>query len=488
LVLCQVKFVLSPELSFDLFMIPFLPVSLLAQVAPTVLPAPILRRQEQRPEIIQAQEVRALPGKLDDVPVFNSNSPELVLTEGILLSTFPPNGKRVPSAHLNYPLNGRFDIFAHHISKADSPSRTRSLFQAILVYNPSDRPIQLDVLQAATYLTRPDAIYVDLPSHVEDPIGNVFSGPGSRVANDILRGRRQGSIPSSLTIPPRRSQLLMNLPIPAGTVTPTSNGRSTLMRVVSSGPVHIASLAMFAPLNGNTERVPTLEEWEALLGNAGLAGPRDISPTPLNAERTRLVYGRVAGVARGSLWQAKLTDSQTNYLSTPEPGRAFSYGLSTLPNGTFGTGQVQSAEMLARYPDTAYLANGNYGIQYSLTLPLKNTTQQAQTVTLAIQSPLKQDRSTKELLFLLVPEPRIFFRGTVRVRFIDDRAVPQTRFFHLVQRRGEQGQPLVTLTLTPGEQRSVDIDFLYPPDATPPQVLTVSTLETQMSATPRDRR
>jgi len=45
-----------------------------------------------------------------------------------------------------------------------------------------------------------------------------------------------------------------------------------------------------------------------------------------------------------------------------------------------------------------------------------------------------------------------------------------------VQRRGEQGSPLVELDIAPGTRRLVSVDFLYPPDATPPQVLTVSTL------------
>src|SRR5690349_18219026 len=65
-------------------------------------------------EIVQSGEVRPLPGKLDTIPVFNSNSPEWIKTEGILLSTFPPNGKKVPAAHLNFPFQGRFDLFAHH--------------------------------------------------------------------------------------------------------------------------------------------------------------------------------------------------------------------------------------------------------------------------------------------------------------------------------------------------------------------------------------
>ncbi len=52
--------------------------------------------QAATPEvIIQPGEVRPLPGKPDNIPMFNSNSPEWVKKEGILLSTFPTNGKAV---------------------------------------------------------------------------------------------------------------------------------------------------------------------------------------------------------------------------------------------------------------------------------------------------------------------------------------------------------------------------------------------------------
>lgn len=70
-----------------------------------------------------------------------------------------------------------------------------------------------------------------------------------------------------------------------------------------------------------------------------------------------------------------------------------------------------------------------------------------------------------------------FFRGTVRVRYTDDRGLPRTRYIHVVQRRGQQGEPLVTLEMPEGDRRLVQVDFLYPPDSTPPQVLTVRTLE-----------
>ncbi|MGB2925530.1 MAG: DUF3370 family protein, partial [Limnothrix sp.] len=69
-------------------------------------------------EIVRPQEVRPLPGQLDSVPVFNSNSPEKVLSEGILLSTFPTAGKVNPEAHLDFQFDGRFDLFAHHIAHA----------------------------------------------------------------------------------------------------------------------------------------------------------------------------------------------------------------------------------------------------------------------------------------------------------------------------------------------------------------------------------
>src|SRR6478672_12079840 len=97
--------------------------------------------------VMVPQQVRVLPGKLDNIPVFNSNSPEVVQTEGILLSTFPPEGKQVPSAHLNFPFKGRFDIFAHHIAKAKPPENFQSLYLGIILYNPGSKPVKVNILQ-----------------------------------------------------------------------------------------------------------------------------------------------------------------------------------------------------------------------------------------------------------------------------------------------------------------------------------------------------
>ncbi|MFW6357909.1 MAG: DUF3370 domain-containing protein, partial [Chroococcales cyanobacterium] len=292
-------------------MFPFLPLFTIAQTPPTPQ------------EIVRPQEVRPLPGQLDNIPVFNSNSPEVVIEEGILLSTFPPNNKTNQNAHLNYPLQGRFDIFAHHISKATEENGLRTLYIGILLHNPTDKTVTIDVLPAASYLSQPDAPFIELPSKLPNPTGSVYAGPGSRAMSDILRGMRQETIPNQLVIPPRESRMLLNLPIPISTLEPPINGRSTYIRLNSDGEVYAASLAMFAPIdNIGNERQPTLEEWERVLENGQLATPRDRVPTPPDSTDGSFIYGRVAGVAKGSQWQAELIDNPNNRtLSIPAQGK-----------------------------------------------------------------------------------------------------------------------------------------------------------------------
>ncbi|MBD2056339.1 DUF3370 domain-containing protein [Oculatella sp. FACHB-28] len=448
----------------------------LAQATPTPTPPPPPEPQE----FVRPQEVRSLPGGLDQIPMFNSNSPELVQTQGILLSTFPAEGMEQPAAHLNFPFEGRFDLFAHHVYRAPSPEELTSLYLGIIVHNPGSQPVAVDVLQAATYLSQPDAPFIDLPALVENPLGEVYAGPGGRVMNDILRGQRQEGFSPQVIVPPGGYEMLLNVPIPVETLDPPINGRSTLMRLRSDGRVYVASLALFAREDetGN-EQAPTLDEWRSLLQTGSLAGARDRTPTPPDQTGGQVVYGRVAGVAQGSVWEAQVADSPNALtLSIPAPGEAFSYGLSTLVAGRLGTNQVQTAPMLVRYPDTAYQAHGNYAIQYSLSLPLHNPTDQTQQVAIALQTPIKEDLLSQNGLRFFKPLPtQTFFRGTVRVRYTDDRGLPRTRYIHVVQRRGQQGEPLVTLEMPEGDRRLVQVDFLYPPDSTPPQVLTVQTLE-----------
>ncbi|HEY9872879.1 MAG TPA: DUF3370 domain-containing protein [Candidatus Obscuribacterales bacterium] len=461
-------------------MLSFLPILPIAQIS---TPAP--------QEIVQSQEVRTLPGKLDKVPVFNSNSPEWVKNEGILLSTFPPSGKKVPAAHLNFPFQGRFDLFAHHFSH--TPKDLQTLYLGVILHNPGKKAVTVDVLQAASYLMQ-DAPYVKLPTYVENPAGGVYSGPGDRAVTDVLQGKKQSEFPAKLIIPPGQSRLLLNHPIPVRNLEKPVNGRSTLMRLrvgtgksqtrqIANQPtpkIYAASLAMFAKKNPDgSDRAPTLSEWQNLLQTGGFAGPRDKTPTPPGQTTGQFIYSRVAGVAQGSQWKAQLVDSpNVAQLTIPQRGKAFSYGLSTLKGGTFGTGQIQTAQMLVRYPDTAYEAHGNYGVEYNLSLPLINPTNQPQTVALTVETPLKEDKLTQGgLRFRIPPYDVPFFRGTVRLRYNEGQGQPQTRYVHLWQRKGQVIEPLVTFNMPPGSRRQVQVDFIYPPDSTPPQVLTVRTLQ-----------
>lgn len=453
-----------------------------------VVTAPI--QPIQADYIVQPQEVRPLPGQLDQVPVFNSNSPEVIEGEGILLSTFPTDHKYAPNAHLNKALNGRFDFFSHHIAR---PRDSRTIYQGVLVGNPTDRTITVRILQGGSYLTSSDAPFINLAPTVEDPNGQFYSGPGSKLMSQLLRGKTQAGFPSQIIIPPGQIRLLFSLEINR------SSARSTYLRLQSNGPVYMANLAMFSvpeympvvdtasasdnlPTPSVTYRPPNLENWQAMLYRGYLATPRDLAPTPPSqiqpgSPRTP-IYGRVAGISQGATWQATLLDNpQSQFLSIPQRGKAFSYPLSTVSVGTYGTQQVQSAPMLARYPDTAYMAHGNYGVHYQLKLPLKNGSNSRESVSLALQTPIKEDQYDDRLFFMRNPSGQIFFRGTVRVGYVDDQGQSQERFFHLTQRQGEMSSPLITLNMQPGEQRQVQVDFMYPPDATPPQVLTVKTEE-----------
>jgi hypothetical protein len=437
----------------------------------------IAQATSQRQIVLDSQQMRPLNGSLDDVPMLNSNSPEIVQTEGILLSAFPPNSMAHPKAHLNFPFQGRFDLFTHHISKAPPPEDLRTLYIGAIAHNPTNETVTIDVLQAASYLSQPDAPFYDAPSYTLNNDGAMYRGPGDRAMLDILRGRRQDIFPAQIVIPPKQSRMIMNVPIPVKELDPPLNGRSGLSRLRSDGKVYVATLALYARLNADgTERAPNLSEWEEILKKGALSKPRDVVPTPPDLTEGAFQYSRVAGIQIGSQWFGNLTDrDQSNTLSIPKSGESYSYGLSLLQYGTMGTGQVQTAPLIVRYPDTAYSAHGNYGVQYNLTLPLHNPTTETQTVILSFQNPIKYDKPVGGLQFFEPLPNDVFFRGSVRVKFRDDNGLAQTRYVHLKMRRGERGKSLVTLTMPPSDRRVVQFDFLYPADATPPQVLTVTT-------------
>jgi hypothetical protein len=140
--------------------------------------------------------------------MFNSNSPEVVQSEGILLSTFPPKEMKFPAAHLNHSLKGSFSIFFHHISNGLLTKSNRTVFIGIIAHNPSQQNAILKINRAAAYLSQPDAPFKSLPPAADNAQGDVYAGPGDRVMSDYLHEKASDPIwQQSINIPPHRRVL-----------------------------------------------------------------------------------------------------------------------------------------------------------------------------------------------------------------------------------------------------------------------------------------
>lgn len=410
------------------------------------------------------QVVLPLPGELDSVPVFNSNSPEIVLAPGVLLSTFPGEGRAHPDAHLNYPLEGRFDVFFHHVTNA-SKVGPRTLYLGLLVGNLSDRKVHVKLLNALSYATRPDSPFVTLEPILDNKHGKIHAGPGDRVGLDQLRNKRQHGWARRIGLEPGEMKVVYQLPL--------KNGRTGALSVETDGPVGLASLAASAKEKSfGREGEPDIDDWKTVL-DLPLAQPRDKTPTPPGAKGA-LIFGRVAGVQSGSSWRGYLTNDADQTKLALKASDTISFPISTITGGTHGTKQIQAAPMLIRYSDTAYAAHGNYGLLYDLTVPLYNASDRPVVAGLALQTPLKDWNKSDSLQFFDTPPDKIFFRGTVKFDWIDGRDKHRKRLIHLVQKQGQQSDPLIEVPLQPGQQVNVQCSLIYPADCTPPQVLTIT--------------
>ena len=474
--------------------------SAMVLLAALATPAAMAQPQVQRQSTRRLQTLRPLPGRLDQTLVFNDNNPESIKASGILLSTFSPVGRSHPEAHLDQRFVGRFTVFSHHVY-ARPAHGAATAWLALLAGNAADQPVTITAPQAATALSQPDAPFLPLPGLLEENLnlagagdhgdmgshsprgplsavaaarldqeplrrglagrGAIYAGPGSRVAGALLRGHDTTDLPSSWRLPAHSTQTLLLLPIPTTHLDPPVNGRTTHLRLHSSGPV---ALAMVVALQ---DEPPGLSTLLGLLD--GPLSPKGHQPTP-PGHGGGIVYSRVSGVQRGARWQGRLTEPGRDVLSV----RSVPVGwpVSALVGGTMATTQVQTAPLVTFYPGTAWAAHGNYGVEYHLTLPLLNDTPEPVTMELALESP--QEREPQAGAVSLVapsPDTPVRFRGPVAVQGLD--GPPRERVFHLVQRRGEPGPLLGAITMAPGEERTVVVRLVYPADATPPQVLSL---------------
>lgn len=448
---------------------------------PQVAGPPGLAAASERATVAVATEVRALPGGLNSNLVLNSNSPEVVQSEGILVSTFPTEGMSAPSAHLNVPLSGNFDVFFHHINNGIKAHDTRTLYLGCVLRNASSKKVTVKVLQAASYLSQPDAPFKSLPAVLPNPNGEIFSGPGDRFTTELLCGEKQSGWPKKVKLKPGQTKLLFVRDIPVRKLGDPLNGRSGLVKLTSDGAVYAATLASFGTVKDGSQSPPSKKEWFRILKEGNLAGPRDRAASPPGAKP--LVYGRVAGVARGNTW----SNNETDGVIELAPGKSFAYPISTVIGGTFGTEQIQSAPLVVRYPDTAYEAHGNYAVEYDLHFLLRNAQALPVTAGISLQTPIKSNSVTSALSFYETAPERVFFRGTVEFSVSkpgtkpDDSASNQIKRYHVVEKQGQLIEPFFTATVQPGSEKILRVRLIYPPDATPPQVLTVSTLNTMGS-------
>lgn len=420
---------------------------------------------------LRPQQVRPLPGALDTIPMVNDNNPELIQDDGILLSTFQGHH----NGAIAVELNGRFDLFSHHVYAGDDEGSLNSTLWLALVAAPAgDAPVELTLLKGSTSLSQAtennqtQAPFLPLPALMAETTEVVASGPGSRVAGDLLAGRTAQELDQRhWTLQPGHPHTVVQLPVPVAGLDPLLNGRNLQLRLHSTGPVSLAMLAA----HGSGTTPPTQRQWLDLL-KSGVLSTKEHSPTP-RGSKGKMIYSRVSGVQIGSSWRATLTDPGRKVLLAPK--EPVSWPISSLERGTLGTQQVQTAELSAAYPGTAWAAHGNYGVEYDLTLPIKNGGSTSTTLELSLDSPIKTDAPQGGLRFRETATGPVMFRGPVALRGLDDvQGRPQgRRTVHLVLRQGQRGPALGQLTLEPGEERTVQLRLVYPADATPPQVLTV---------------
>ena len=421
--------------------------------------------------ITREQNVRPLPGGLDAVLMVNDNNPELIKDDGILLSTFPDAG---PSS-IPIPLVGRFDLFSHHVYAGDEEASPEStLWLAVLVEPLDDQPVTLRLLEGSTSLSQAtekgqtQAPFLPLPKLMRESTAAVAAGPGSRVAGDLLAGRRAQELnTTNWTLEPGHPTRIIQLPIPVSGLDPLLNGRNLQLRLESSAAVAIATLAA----HGDNNKPPTQKQWLALL-KSGKLSSKEHRPTPRNS-KGKIIYSRVSGVQVGSRWSTRITDPGSTVLSAP--AKTISWPISSLERGTLSTGQVQTAELQTHYPGTAWAAHGNYGVEYDITLPLKNTGTKPTLLSLSLDSPLKGNRNLQSLRFRSDSNGPVMFRGPLQISGLSspDGQSLGRQTVHLVLRQGQQGPSLGQVKLSPGQRKDVRVRMIYPADATPPQVLTL---------------
>lgn len=389
--------------------------------------------------LMAGQQARPLVGTFNTVPVLHSNQPEEVQGAGILVNTMEGQAY---STEINqsldnatYTFNGEFGLHIHHkyhrMGSAwnGSSGRRHELTLAAILVNPSDQTITVQFDQGSVRNSF-EAPY--LPNNLMGvkPLGPRpwNTGPGDATAIAMLRGKLDNNLPDRIVIPPRGRTVLFQTQLPANGI---ANG---LLRGRSDGPLQVAVVAVREPRNDN-DVFAVLDSGQLAPGRTYLRRLREIE--------AGYVFSRVAGVAIGDTYQARLNyDLNDGPLHVP---------LTSTVRHNFGTGEIQVNPLASRMVDSSINNVGTYGVRFDINLNLKGN------------GPYE--------LVLSHPSPngRAFtaFRGSIGIT-----TESGYREVHVGLRSG-QSLSLAALELNPGQNNPVRITLVYPADATPGHLLSV---------------
>lgn len=412
-------------------------------------------------------KIYPLPGSLDTTPVLYSNSPERIKTSGLLVSTLPAPDLNQPRK-LGVPLQGDFRLFIHHVARTAILTQTQ-IWLAVVVDNPNPDTLQLELKRGNFFRTWPEAPFLPLRGIQNNQDAKHFSGPGDRLALSYLRAENLLG-PRTFLIPGQSRQTVLSAPLPTNPlwVLQQDNALSALLEFTCHQPVHVSVLAWTSP-DGHA---PQQQDLEQLLETGQAAGPPESPVTEYDPSQApppgSFRYGRVAGLSQGAIWSGELTPLPTHI------GDRVGFPLSSVYLKRLGTTQNQSATLIARVPGTAIQSHGNYGVHYQLKALFSNPDRHEHRYAvylrhpLEIRTPLVGDPMA---IFRLTPDTTVTFRGTLHLRW------GQAEYWlHQVLHAGEAAPALQILELPAGESRALHLELVYPPDATPPQLLEIERL------------
>ena len=224
-------------------------------------------------------------------------------------------------------------------------------------------PVSLQLLSGSTSLSQAtgpgqtQAPFLPLPSLMPETTDVVASGPGSRVAGDLLAGRRAAELTNRRwTLAPGAPAAVAAAHSVAG-LDPLLNGRNLQLRFHSSGPVALATLAA----HGEDGKAPSEQHWLQLLKDQHEQQGAPTHPTGQQGQ-DHLLGERCSD--RQQLAGAHHRPGQP-VLAAPTAPISWPIGKPGARHPRHQPGANRGTQKL--YPGTAWAATATTGVEYDLT-------------------------------------------------------------------------------------------------------------------------